>query len=142
LIIVSILNLLFAAYVLFGGVRTLTMSDQEFKDQHEQSIKMMKEVYPALAKQMDQQNFTPEQLKNITIWVNIGTGCVIVLTSLITLLGGIKMRHLTGYGLAVTGAILACIPCLSPSGCCCLGEIFGIWGLVVLLSQDVRGAFR
>jgi hypothetical protein len=123
LIVIAILNLLAAIVVIFGGVKNLTMTDQEFKHQQDQSMKMMKEMYPALAQQMDQSGFTPEQMKNISTWGNIGTGGVLMLLSLVTLLGGIKMRHLTGYGLAVTGSILACIPCLSPSACCCLGEI-------------------
>jgi hypothetical protein len=52
--------------------------------------------------------------------------------------GAIKMRRLESYGLALTACILSIIPC---SGCCILGLVFGIWGLVVLNDQDVKGSF-
>jgi hypothetical protein len=52
--------------------------------------------------------------------------------------GAIKMRKLESYGLALTACILSIIPC---SGCCILGLIFGIWGLIVLNDQDVKGSF-
>ncbi|HLW64097.1 MAG TPA: hypothetical protein VKS79_02180 [Gemmataceae bacterium] len=52
--------------------------------------------------------------------------------------GAIKMRRLESYGLALTACILSIIPC---SGCCILGLVFGIWGLVVLNDQDVKSSF-
>ncbi len=52
--------------------------------------------------------------------------------------GAMKMKDLQGYGLAMTAAILALIPCFS---ICCIGIPFGIWALVVLLNQDVKNAF-
>src|SRR5205823_4951836 len=51
---------------------------------------------------------------------------------LVTVLGGICMMKLRSYGLAVTGAIFAAIPFVSPLGCCLVGEVVGIWSLVVL----------
>jgi predicted Zn finger-like uncharacterized protein len=52
----------------------------------------------------------------------------------------IKMKNLQAYGLAMTGSILAMIPCISP--CCFLGLPFGIWALVILMNQDVKAAFQ
>jgi len=40
----------------------------------------------------------------------------------------------------VLGAILTAIPILSP--CCLLGQIVGIWALVVLFNSDVHAAFK
>jgi hypothetical protein len=54
--------------------------------------------------------------------------------------GGMKMRALRGYGLAMTGAIVAWIPCTSP--CCVLSIPIGIWAFVLLLDADVKRAFR
>jgi hypothetical protein len=56
------------------------------------------------------------------------------------LIGAMKMRKLESYGLAMTGAIVAMIPQLSP--CCPLGLPFGIWALVVLSNGSVKAAFR
>ena len=52
--------------------------------------------------------------------------------------GAIKMRRLESYGLAMTACILGIVPC---HGCCILGMIFGIWGLVLLNDPDVKGSF-
>lgn len=51
----------------------------------------------------------------------------------------IQMQRLKSYGLALTGAILAVIPGISP--CCVLGIPFGIWALVVINQPDVKNAF-
>ena len=47
---------------------------------------------------------------------------------------------LESYGWAVASSMLAIIPCLS-SPCFALGVLFGIWALVVLMSQEVRDGF-
>lgn len=58
----------------------------------------------------------------------------------VALWGAVKMKALQSYGLAVTSAILVMLPC---SFCCCfVGIPVGIWALVVLLSADVKSAFR
>lgn len=44
------------------------------------------------------------------------------------------------YRLAMTAAILAMIPCLSP--CIVLGFPFGLWALLVLLQEDVKANFQ
>jgi hypothetical protein len=55
------------------------------------------------------------------------------------LLGGLKLKNLESHGLAMTGAILAMIPC---NICCILGLPLGIYALVVMNSADVRDQFR
>lgn len=52
--------------------------------------------------------------------------------------GALKMKRGESYGLAMAASILATIPCLTP--CICMP--FGIWGLVVLNDDAVKGAFR
>lgn len=58
------------------------------------------------------------------------------------LLGGLKMKELRSYGLALTGSIVALIPCLGINGCCCIAIPVGVWSLVVLMKPEVKGAFR
>jgi hypothetical protein len=65
--------------------------------------------------------------------VNIGIGVLI-------LFGGLKMKKLESFGLAVTASILAIVPCTSP--CCLIGIPIGIWALVVLFRPEVKSAFR
>ena len=62
-----------------------------------------------------------------------------VLLSFLIIAGSIKMKQLQAYGFALTAAVLAAIPCISP--CVILGIPFGIWAFVVLMSSDVREAF-
>ena len=54
-------------------------------------------------------------------------------------LAGSKMKHLQSYGLAMTGSILAAIPCTNT--CCCVGLPVGIWAAMILLNPDVKLAF-
>ena len=65
---------------------------------------------------------------------------IYVIVGVVILLGGMKMRGLQGYGLAMAGAILAMIPCCD-GPCCLLGLPLGIWALVVLMDQQVKQAF-
>jgi hypothetical protein len=58
--------------------------------------------------------------------------------NVLTLLGGVKMRRLSGYALCITGAIAAIVPL---SGCCVLTTPVGIWALVVLLNPIVKHGF-
>ena len=60
---------------------------------------------------------------------------------LLAVLGGVFMLKLRGYGLAVVGAAVTAIPCVSPMGCCGMGVAIGIWALVVLFNHDVRMGF-
>jgi hypothetical protein len=53
--------------------------------------------------------------------------------------GGFSLMQLRSYGLAMTGAIIALVPC---SACWLLGLPFGIWALVTLNKPDVKRAFR
>jgi hypothetical protein len=62
-----------------------------------------------------------------------------VALSALIIYGAIKMLQLHSWGLSVTAAILAVIPCISP--CCIIGIPFGIWALVVLNRPEVKAAF-
>jgi hypothetical protein len=70
----------------------------------------------------------------------IASGVISILVSGVILLGGIKMKKLENYGLAMAASIVAMIPCISP--CCIIGLPIGIWALVVLSKPEVKNAFR
>jgi hypothetical protein len=63
-------------------------------------------------------------------------GCIL---GVVVLLGAIQMRKLESYRLAVATSIMATVCCFSPWFL--LAMPFGIWALVVLCNQHVRGAF-
>jgi hypothetical protein len=58
----------------------------------------------------------------------------------LTFFGGLKMKNLESYPLAIAGSIVAIIPCIG--SCCCIGIPIGIWSLIVLNKPEVKTAFR
>jgi hypothetical protein len=72
--------------------------------------------------------------------MNVGLAVVELAVGAVILIGAMKMKKLESYGFALTAAIVAMIPCISP--CCLLGLPFGIWALVVLNDASVKAAFR
>jgi hypothetical protein len=67
-------------------------------------------------------------------------GANVSLLSVLALFGARYMLVLRSYRWAMTSAVLTAIPCLTP--CCVLGQIAGIWAVIVLLNADVRKAFQ
>jgi hypothetical protein len=67
-------------------------------------------------------------------------GLLNFITSTLVLIGARKMARLEGYGLAITAAIIALVPCANV--CCLLSMPFGIWALIVLADPGVKAAFR
>lgn len=72
--------------------------------------------------------------------VGLGMGVVAIGLSILVIVGASRMKNLENYGLSMTAAIVAMIPCIGP--CCLIGLPFGIWALIVLNDPRVRDAFR
>jgi hypothetical protein len=70
---------------------------------------------------------------------NMISSAVSVVVNGVILTGGIMMLKQRNYAVALTGAILACVPCCT---CCCLGMPFGIWAVVTLMQPEVASTFR
>lgn len=81
-----------------------------------------------------------EIMKNFQGPVAIVTSFLSIAISGLIMYAGQKMRQLQSYALAVTGAVLAIVPCISP--CCCIGIPVGAWVLVVLFKPEVKAAFQ
>jgi hypothetical protein len=81
--------------------------------------------------------------QGVDLIVNLGSGIIGAIIglsfALLILVGAIKMKNLSSYGLAMTACIISMLPCHS---CCCLGLPFGIWGLVILNKPEVKDAFN
>lgn len=89
---------------------------------------------------------TPEQLVHVMSGA-MGLVSALVGTALSAFIiyGGMQMKALRSWPVAIAAAIAAILswfPCISP--CCCLG-IFGvpvgIWALIVLMDAEVKAAF-
>ena len=147
LIVVGVLNLLTALVQVGGTIYVLVMPAGEpqrmlldLYRKLEADGSIPKGTTDQLEKQM--QNQAPGDAK-ITSVIQNAVGSVFMLAiAVLTMLGGARMRALRSYGLSVTGAVCAAIPCLSCGGTCCFGEIIGIWALIVLLNADVKAAFQ
>ncbi len=66
---------------------------------------------------------------------------VLALLQGVVIFGGLKMKNLQSWGLAVAAAVIALLPCTN-GWCCLIGLPVGIWALVVLMNNDVKAAFR
>jgi GYF domain 2 len=60
--------------------------------------------------------------------------------SALIFIGATKMQSLRSYEFAMTAAILAMVPCLTP--CCVIGLPFGIWAVVALSKAGVKSQFH
>jgi hypothetical protein len=134
LIVVGVLNVLLGLFLLFRAVQIAVAPAQEFAIAQDQ----IRQLLPNLP----QEQTTPEQAKTQAVVMAAVWGLAELGAAVLSLAGGFRMRALGSYGLAVAGAIVAMIPCVSCAGCCGLGEIAGIWALIVLANPDVRSAFR
>src|SRR5947209_12488270 len=98
--VVGILNLLLALLVLFRGVQIAMTPVEQIKEQMEE----VKRMFPAYAKAIDEQGGNPEQQKSQSTIMTFSLGGVALVAGLVTLLGGIRMRQVRSYGLALTGS--------------------------------------
>ncbi|MHB1423353.1 MAG: hypothetical protein ACYC3I_09205 [Gemmataceae bacterium] len=134
LIVVGVLNLLLAIGPAFYGfgVSQLTPAqlEQQLQTQNPQQLADLKKA-----------GYTVDQVRTWLLYGFFIWAAVAFLASLLVILGAIRMMSLKNYGLALFASILAALPFVSCSGCCGVGEIAGIWALIVLLSAEVKAAF-
>jgi hypothetical protein len=71
---------------------------------------------------------------------SIGASVVLVVMNILVIVGAYHLQNLKKFSLAMTGAIIACIPCCGP--CLVLGIPFGIWALVLLNDSRIRPHFQ
>ncbi len=67
---------------------------------------------------------------------------IFLVTSVVVILAGVKMRALQSYNLVMAGTILAMVPCCTSWGCCLFATPVGIWALIVLMDPQVKASFR
>jgi len=141
LIVVGVLNLLVAAAEVGLGVFVQGLSE----DKIEQFIADAEKNSPDAAKQLREsirKLGSIEEAKRQVVREGFVYAAGHGILAFLTIFGGLSMMQLRRYGLAMAGALLASIPCVSPMGCCLIGEVVGIWALLVLFNSDVSAAFK
>lgn len=133
LIVVGLLTL---AYVGYGIAVEYPKMDASFDEQ----IKQL-DANPGIP--ADQKKAQKDMVNNLREPIKtamLPAYGLIVVGGLLILFGGIKMKGLSGRGLAMTASILAMVPCFSGL-ICVLGIPIGIWALSALSNADVKAAF-
>jgi hypothetical protein len=142
LIIVGALNFLGVLFEGYNVVDAAITPLKGFAERQELATDMMKKFFPQMADEIAKQpKQDPQSLKTQSMLFNGILLVILLALAIVPMLAGIRMRKLSGYGMAITGAILAMFPC-SPGCCLIIGPVAGIWSLVVLFNADVKAAFR
>ena len=129
---------LIAVFVELGSLIATFSAPNVLMDQYK---KFIDDLPPGPNKQQLQDEFESDKDDlRLDSPTNLGGTILGLVLSLAMLVGGFKMKSLSGYGLALTGAICAIIPCVN--GCLCFAMPIGIWAVVVLANPDVKAAFR
>lgn len=136
LMVVGVINILLSIYgVIMSGLVLAGIFDPNAAQ---------REQFEEMAAQGGQEAEMAEMMMNImTVTqgpVGLVTNLIALIVGAIIVFGALKMKNLQSYGLALTSAIVAMIPCLS--SCCLVGLPIGIWALVVLLDNNVKQSFR
>ncbi len=131
LIATGVLNMVASLMLLMTGVQQSRMPADDFA-----------QTLPAdKLKDLQRQGWTVEQLQRVASSIVLAWGSISLAGAFIVCYGGANMRSLNSYTVAVLGAVIACVPVISPLGCCGIGEVIGIWALVILLNPEVSSAF-
>jgi hypothetical protein len=134
LLIVSILGLLLDLWLVLG-VQAIKAQPKIWEDQIERELDRNPSYTPEQRRQLREIL----SVENVTSYGLTGCGTFLV-GNAITALGAVFMIARRGYALAIIGCILALNPVNLPA--CFLSVPFGIWGLIALMSQSGRRAFR
>ena len=125
LIIVGVFNLLFGLYMAFNALYwyRASIADTEKALAQAQETPWFR-AYVASGKV---QLPTAAELKSqVTVSCTI-SATVWLVTALLVIIGGARLALCLSYGLAVSGSLIAIVPCVTCTACCGFGEIVGVW---------------
>jgi hypothetical protein len=136
LLIVNVLNLLAGLYFMVNGI--VIKKSAVAQAQMEKQWDDMKPEERDAAKKIGINS--PGDFVTLAGNLSLGWGGLTALVSVLSVFGAARMLSLRSYGLAMFGAIVTAIPCVTP--CCLIGQVAGIWAFVILVQPDVRRAFH
>jgi hypothetical protein len=142
LIMVGALNLVLAFPLLIGGVISLFWTRQDAETAAREMEAMQASMLKLSPGTPLEPVPDPDELKTQNTLRGLSWGLLDLTSSLLTIIGGIRMRVLRNLRLVIAGALVAALPFVSCGACCGVGEIVGGWALLVLLDPGVRRAFR
>ena len=132
LILVGLLNLLAGALATFVAVTAYNTPPEVIEAQNRQ-------LQPQNMDKLKKQGISTQSVQTMGVAIYAVIGAVSILSGILILAGGVCMIALKMWGLGVTASVLAVI---SPGGCCVFGLAGDIWGLIALMTPNVRSAFR
>lgn len=128
LLVIGILNILHSIYSLAINI----LFPQMVQGQMQGDIA---DAPPAM------QDFVVFMTENSSI-INISVAGLYFILGLLVAFGGYKLFKLESWGMGMTAAIIAVIPCTGVMDCCLVEIGIGIWALVVLLQASTKAAFN
>ena len=134
LLIASLLGLLFDAYMMLS-VQIVKSQPRDWEARIDQELNKNRDLTAAQRQQM-RAYLSPD---NVVFYGLTGCGTILV-GNLITAAGAALMLARRGRAMGILGCILALNPVNLPT--CFLQVPFGVWGLIALLSESGRRAFR
>ncbi len=139
---VGFANLLGGLLLLQTGIQASKKTPAEFREGQREAIEWMKELgFTVDGAGRPEMDVAAEDLQHLNVRLCIGWAVLTFFGAFITTYGGYNLRNLNSYKMALCGALMAAIPCTSPSSICGLGLVVGIWCLIVLMNREVRSAF-
>lgn len=95
----------------------------------------------ALRVKLKKENATIDDLHRA--YLNMATFFAVggLSAGMVGILGGRALQTGGSYGLAMAGAVVNALPCISPCGCAMIGPFFGVWCVLVLLQEETWQAF-
>jgi hypothetical protein len=95
----------------------------------------------ALAKMLNDPNFPAQAKEAISFMAGAGSkifGLLGLAMSGLMVFGGVQMRNLKGYGVAMAACVIGMLPC---TNCCCVTLPIGIWALTILTKPEIKSSF-
>lgn len=133
LVVVAAIDVLLAFYLVFVAFVAMAENREQPGAGEPQQPPANRRQFP---RRVDQDERAAQAVGGamLLIWGAVGLLC-----GILTMVSGLLMKSLRGYGLAMTCCALTVIPCTAP--CFVAGIPIGIWGLIVLSRHEVRAAF-
>jgi hypothetical protein len=136
LMIVGILNIYFAFALFRNGVRILRTPAMDVVRQ------ASNEELAPLLDSFVKLGGNPLHFRNAVGFPLVGFALIALVAGYLIVYGGINLRELNYYRMALAGSVLAAVPPFSPLACCGIGEVVGLCCLFVAQSRQVRPMFR
>ncbi|MBW3597913.1 MAG: hypothetical protein KY475_11640 [Planctomycetes bacterium] len=135
LIVIGVLNVLLALLGVVNNIRTMGADPAEIEAQFQ----------PGQLEDLEQQGFDPQAFVKFAQAggaIGVVLNIIALIVGIVIIMGALKMKNLQSRGLAMTAAILAMIPFISPACCpCIIGLPIGIWALVAMNDPNVKTSF-